>query len=158
MQYCISWQVIKGGEGKKRQENIIIAVKFFGAHRYNLPLQSSLDVNLQFGPAVWVEIDSEENFSFLQTLQTIRNHPFLEIKTCGAYCLWLSSHQANQTDWEKIQEAICEKLSTFYPRAEQSISMAIQKGNAVFVRGCPKKTSPGLKRLFNFHVQKAELL
>ena len=34
--------------------------------------------------------------------------------------------------------------------------MAIQKGNAVCVRGCPKKTSPGLEGLFNFHVQEAE--
>jgi hypothetical protein len=47
--------------------------------------------------------------------------------------------QANQTDWQKIQEATGEKLSTFY--LMQSISMAIQKGNAVCVRGCPKKTS-----------------
>ena len=38
---------------------------------------------------------------------------------------------------KKIQEATGEKLSTFY--LMQSISMAIQKGNAVCVRGCPKK-------------------
>jgi len=37
---------------------------------------------------------------------------------------------------KKIQEATGEKLSTFYPM--QDISMAIQKGNAVCVRGCPK--------------------
>ena len=30
--------------------------------------------------------------------------------------------------------------------------------NAVCVRGCPKKTSPGLEGLFNFHVQEAEML
>ena len=36
--------------------------------------------------------------------------------------------------------------------------MAIQKGNARGVRGCPKKTSPGLEGLFNFHVQEAETL
>ena len=36
--------------------------------------------------------------------------------------------------------------------------MAIQKGNAVCVRGCPKKTSPGLEGLFNFHVQETEML
>ena len=34
--------------------------------------------------------------------------------------------------------------------------MAIQKGNAVCVKGCPNKTSPGLEGLFNFHVQEAE--
>ena len=35
------------------------------------------------------------------------------------------------------KEVTDEKLSTFY--LMQSISMAIQKGNAVCVRGCPKK-------------------
>ena len=53
---------------------------------------------------------------------------------------------------KKIQEDMGEKLSTFYPK--QSISMAIQKGNAVCVRGCPKKP----EGLFNFHVQEAEML
>ena len=57
---------------------------------------------------------------------------------------------------KKIQEATGEKLSTFY--LKQRISMAIQKGNAVCVRGCPKKTSTGLEGLFNFHVQEAEML
>ena len=37
---------------------------------------------------------------------------------------------------KKIQEATCEKMSTFY--LIQSTSMAIQQGNAVFVRGCPR--------------------
>ena len=49
---------------------------------------------------------------------------------------------------KKIQEATGEKLSSFY--LKQSISMAIQKGNAVCVRGCPKTTSPGLEGLFQF--------
>ena len=57
---------------------------------------------------------------------------------------------------KRIQEATGEKLSTFY--LKQRISMAIQKGNAVCVRGCPKKTSTGLKGIFNFHVQEAEML
>jgi hypothetical protein len=57
---------------------------------------------------------------------------------------------------KKIQEATGEKLSSFY--LKQSISMAIQKGNAVCVRGCPQKTSLGLEGLFNFHVQEAEML
>ena len=57
---------------------------------------------------------------------------------------------------KKIQEATGEKLSTFY--LKQRISMAIQKGNAVCVRGCPQKTSAGLEGLFNFHVQEAETL
>ena len=57
---------------------------------------------------------------------------------------------------KKIQEAIGEKLSTFY--LMQSISMAIQRGNAASVRGCPKRTSSGLEGLFNFHVQEAEML
>jgi hypothetical protein len=57
---------------------------------------------------------------------------------------------------KKIQEATGEKLFTFY--LMQCISMAIQKGNTVCVRGCPKKTSTGLERLFNFHVEEAEML
>ena len=57
---------------------------------------------------------------------------------------------------KKIQEATAEKLSTFY--LLQSISMAIQRGNAVCVMGCPKSTSTGLEGLFNFHVQEAEML
>ena len=57
---------------------------------------------------------------------------------------------------KKIQEATGEKLSTFY--LMQRISIAIQKGNAVCVRGCPKKDSPGLEGLFNFHVQEADML
>jgi hypothetical protein len=57
---------------------------------------------------------------------------------------------------KKMQEATGEKLSTFY--LKQSISMAIQKGNTVCVRGCPKETSPDLEGLFNFHVQEAEML
>ena len=51
---------------------------------------------------------------------------------------------------KKIQDATGEKLSTFY--LFQSISMAIQKGNAVCVVGCPKDTFSGLEGLFNFHV------
>jgi hypothetical protein len=70
--------------------------------------------------------------------------------------IWSSSHQANQTDWQKIQEANSEKLSTFY--LMQQISIAIQKGNAVCVRGCPKKLSPGIEVVFNFHVQEAKML
>ena len=57
---------------------------------------------------------------------------------------------------KKIQEATGEKMSTFY--LKQRISIAIQKGNAVCVRGCHKKDSPGLEGLFNFHVQEAEML
>ena len=57
---------------------------------------------------------------------------------------------------KKIQEETSEKLSTFY--LKQSISMAIQKGNAVCVRFCPQKTSSGLEGLFNFHIQEAEML
>jgi hypothetical protein len=57
---------------------------------------------------------------------------------------------------KKIQEATGEKLSTFH--LMQSISMAIQKGNAVCARGSPQKTSTGLEGLFNFHVQEAEIL
>ena len=53
---------------------------------------------------------------------------------------------------KKIQEATGEKLSTFY--LMQSISMAIQKGNAVCVRGCSKKTSTGLEGLSIFMFKK----
>ena len=57
---------------------------------------------------------------------------------------------------KKIQDATGEKLSTFY--LSQNISMAIQRGNAICVMGCPKDRSPGLKGLFNFQVYEAEEL
>ena len=57
---------------------------------------------------------------------------------------------------KKIQDATGEKLSTFY--LFQSISMAIQKGNAQCVTGCVKDRSSGLEGLFNFHVQEADEL
>ena len=50
----------------------------------------------------------------------------------------------------------CEKLPTFF--LFQSISMAIQRGNAVCVMGCPKNRSAGLEGLFNFQVHEAEVL
>ena len=73
------------------------------------------------------------------------------IETYGAY-----GPQANQTDWQKIQEAACEKLSTFY--LMQSISMAIKKAMLSALGVAPQKTSTGLEGLFNFHVQEAEIL
>ena len=54
----------------------------------------------------------------------------------------------------KIQDATGEKLSTFY--LFQSISIAIQKGNAVCIMGCPKDIYSGLEGLFNFQVHEAE--
>jgi hypothetical protein len=57
---------------------------------------------------------------------------------------------------KKIQDATGEKLSTFY--LFQSISMAIQRGNAQCVMGCVKDTSSGLEGLFNFQVHEAEEL
>ena len=56
----------------------------------------------------------------------------------------------------KIQDATGEKLSTFY--LLQSISMAIQRGNAICVTTCVKNQSLGLEGLFNFQVQEAEEL
>ena len=53
---------------------------------------------------------------------------------------------------KKIQDATSEKLSTFF--LFQSISMAIQQGNAVCLMGCPKDTSTG----FNFQACDAEEL
>ena len=53
---------------------------------------------------------------------------------------------------KKIQDATSEKLSTFF----QSISMAIQQGNAVYLKGCPKNTSRSTG--FNFQVREAEEL
>ena len=55
---------------------------------------------------------------------------------------------------KKIQDATGEKLSTFF--LFQSISMAIQQGNAVCVMGCPKDTSTGLEGQFNFQVHEVE--
>ena len=65
-----------------------------------------------------------------------------------------SSQSSKQA--KKIQEATGEKLSTFF--LFQSISMAIQKGNAVCVMGCPKNRSSGLEGLFNFQVHEPEVL
>ena len=56
----------------------------------------------------------------------------------------------------KIQNATGEKLSTFY--LLQSISMAIQQGNAICVTTCVKEQSSGLEGLFNFQVHEAEEL
>ena len=57
---------------------------------------------------------------------------------------------------KKIQDATGEKLSTLY--LFQSISIAIQKGNAVCMMGCPKDIFSGLEGLFNFQVHEAEEL
>ena len=57
---------------------------------------------------------------------------------------------------KKIQDATGKKLSTFY--LLQSISMAIQRGNAICVTTCVKDQSSGLEGLFNFHVHEAEEL
>ena len=54
---------------------------------------------------------------------------------------------------KKIDNKIV-KLSTFY--LYQSISIAIQKDNAVCVMGCPKDIYSGLEGLFNFQVHEAE--
>ena len=56
---------------------------------------------------------------------------------------------------KKIQDATSKKLSTFY--LFQSISMAIQRGNAQWVMGCVEDKSSdlgtsGLEGLFNFQV------
>ena len=81
------------------------------------------------------------------------------ICTRGHWDLWRvrsSGHQAIKQISKKIQDATGEKLSTF--SLFQSISMAIQKGNAECVTGCVKDQSSGLEGLFNFHVQEAEEL
>jgi hypothetical protein len=57
---------------------------------------------------------------------------------------------------KKIQDGTGEKLSTFY--LFQSISVAIQKGNATCVMGCVKDQSSDLEDLFNFNVHEAEEL
>ena len=56
----------------------------------------------------------------------------------------------------KIKDATGKKLSTFY--LLQSISMAIQRGNAICVTTCVKDQSSGLEGLFNFQVHEAEEL
>ena len=56
------------------------------------------------------------------------NYHFVTVgtETFGAY------GQVNQADWQKNTGSYQGKI------VMQSISMAIQKGNAVCVRGCPK--------------------
>ena len=58
--------------------------------------------------------------------------------------------------YNSIQDTTGEKLSTFY--LLQSISMAIQRGNAICVTTCVKEQSSGLEGLFNFQVHEAEEL
>ena len=55
-----------------------------------------------------------------------------------------------------MNHSTVEKLTTFF--LFQSISMAIQRGNAVCVMGCPKNRSSGLEGLLNFQVHEAEVL
>ena len=55
------------------------------------------------------------------------------VETYGAY--GPQGYKLVKQIGKRIQDAIGEKLSTFY--LFQSISMAIQKGNAVCVIGCP---------------------
>ena len=62
------------------------------------------------------------------------------------------SSDANNQPWMLL----VKKLSTFF--IFQSISMAIQQGNAVCVMGWPKNISTGLEGLFNFQVHEAEEL
>ena len=76
------------------------------------------------------------------------------IKTYGAY--GPQGYKLVKKIGKKIQDATGEKLLTFY--LFQSISMAIQKGNAVCVMGCPKDNPSGLDGLFNFQVHEAEEL
>jgi NADH:ubiquinone oxidoreductase subunit F (NADH-binding) len=76
------------------------------------------------------------------------------IETCGT-CSPQGIKQVKQIG-KKIQDATGEKLSTLY--LFQSISIAIQKGNAVCMMGCPKDIFSGLEGLFNFQVHEAEEL
>ena len=68
----------------------------------------------------------------------------------------LIAHPVFGSQLRVLCKQIGEKLSTFY--IMQSILMAVQKGNAVCVRGCPQKLLPDLEGLFSFHVQEAEML
>ena len=79
------------------------------------------------------------------------NYRFVPVgfETCGAY--GPEGIKLVKQIGKKIQDATGEKLSTFY--LFQSISIAIQRGNAVCVMGCPKDRSPGLEGLFNFQVE-----
>ena len=76
----------------------------------------------------------------------------VDIETYGAYGPQ-GIKLVKQID-KKNQDATGEKLSTFY--LFQSISMAIQRGNAVCVMGCPKEKPTGLEGLCNFQVHEAE--
>lgn len=69
----------------------------------------------------------------------------MAIETVGAY--GPKGIKLIKQNGKKIQDATSEKLSTFY--LFQSISMAIQKGNAVYVMGFVKKLSSDLEDLFN---------
>ena len=78
----------------------------------------------------------------------------VDIETYGAYGPQ-GIKLVKQID-KKNQDATGEKLSTFY--LLQSISMAIQWGNAICVTTCVKNKSSGLEGLLNFQVHKAEEL
>ena len=75
------------------------------------------------------------------------------IKTYGAY--GPQGIKLVKQIGKKIKDATSKKLSTFY--LFQSISMAIQRGNAKCVMGCVEDKSSGLEAsglegLFNFQV------
>ena len=55
------------------------------------------------------------------------------------WCLRSPRQQGSQTHWQKNPGCTGENLLTFY--LFQSISMAIQRGSAVCVMGCPKDNS-----------------
>ena len=68
----------------------------------------------------------------------------------------MNSYKLVKRIGRKVQNATGEKLSTFY--LLQSISMAIQRGNAICVTTCVKDQSSGLEGLFNFQLHDAEEL
>jgi len=67
--------------------------------------------------------------------------------------------QKNSKNSKKQKKAINLQKRKKNPKIQKSIKNLIFKYiNAVCVRGCHKKESPGLEGLFNFHVQEAEML
>ena len=98
--------------------------------------------------------DTSFFFLFLTSLEHYYHFVPVGIETYGAY--GPQGIKLVKQIVKRIQDATGEKLSTFY--LFQSISMAIQKGNAQCVTGCVKYRSSGLEGLFRFHVQKAEEL
>ena len=97
----------------------------------------------------WNSQRAAGNPTFGQIVNWLEIQLTMKVETYGAY--GPQGIKLVKQMSKKIQDSTGEKLSSFY--LFQSISMAIQKGNAQCVTGCVKDGYSGLEGLFSFHMQ-----